>query len=78
MCSQRSQGQEPDISVLLTSHTDLDAEDAGSGSVAGGGTSVTQWLAKIGELRREGDKLRAQICNKYAEDMGDNITCATQ
>ena len=40
--------------------------------------TISQWLTKLGELRREVDRLRAHICNKYAEDMGDNITCATQ
>ena len=40
--------------------------------------AVSQWLTKLGELRREVDRLRAHICNKYAEDMGDNMTCATQ
>lgn len=40
--------------------------------------AVTLWLGQLAQLRKEVDKLRAHVCNKYAEDMGNNITCATQ
>ncbi|GFO42679.1 centrosomal protein of 85 kda [Plakobranchus ocellatus] len=83
VCSQRARGEDPDISVLLG------VKHPGSDEAAGGdpdqfetsgdhNKAMSQWLTKLGEMRREVDRLRARICNKYAEDMGDNITCATQ
>ncbi|XP_005104232.1 centrosomal protein of 85 kDa [Aplysia californica] len=79
VCSQRAQGQDPDISVLLGVHK-TEADDDGAAGAGGrdANETMTQWLSRLGELRREVDKLRAHICNKYAEDMGDNINCATQ
>ncbi|RUS73563.1 hypothetical protein EGW08_018679 [Elysia chlorotica] len=79
VCFQRARGEDPDISLLLgvkngavggeSEQTDFGVDSA---------KAVSQWLTKLGELRREIDRLRAHICNKYAEDMGDNMTCATQ
>lgn len=42
------------------------------------GQTIKHWLSKLGELRKEVDGLRATICNQYAEDMGQNLQCATQ
>jgi len=40
--------------------------------------TIKQWLSKIKDLRGEVEGLRGAICNKYAEDMGDNLNCTTQ
>ena len=64
--------------MLNFSGTDADEESSGAVGGKDAKETMTQWLSNLGELRREVDRLRAHICNKYAEDMGDNITCATQ
>ncbi len=40
--------------------------------------SLNHKAARIRELRKNVDDLRALIANKYAEDIGDNIQCTTQ
>ena len=40
--------------------------------------TLKHWFKKLKELRAEVEKIRKMICNKYAEDMGDNLNCATQ
>ncbi len=40
--------------------------------------SLKHKAARIRELRKNVDDLRALIANKYAEDIGDNIQCTTQ
>ena len=45
-----------------------------------GETSVQSLRYKVGkvqDLRSEIDKLRELVSNKYAEDMGENLTCVT-
>ncbi|XP_059153963.1 centrosomal protein of 85 kDa-like isoform X2 [Physella acuta] len=69
---QRARGEDPDISLLLG----VKGPENEAGAMAK--PLISQWLLTVGELRREMDKMRAFICNRYAEDMGDNITCATQ
>lgn len=81
ICLQRARGEDPDISILLgVKNPGIDEAQGGEPEHSSGDIikTVSQWTAKMGELRREVDRLRAHICNKYAEDMGDNMTCATQ
>ena len=40
--------------------------------------TLRHWLTKLRDLRDEVEKLRATICNKYAEDMGENLNCTQQ
>ena len=60
--------------------SDSGEEDKGEKAAAGAekGQTIKHWLSKLSELRREVDSLRASLCNQYAEDMGQNIQCATQ
>lgn len=40
--------------------------------------TLRHWLSKLRDLRGEVEKLRGMICNKYAEDMGENLNCTQQ
>ncbi|XP_064628328.1 centrosomal protein of 85 kDa-like [Lineus longissimus] len=76
ICMERSQGQDPNISVLLgvrapsmaESEEEADANDV---------PALKKKLAQVRGLRKEIDKMRELISNKYAEDMGDNFNCTT-
>ncbi|XP_076467383.1 uncharacterized protein LOC143298367 [Babylonia areolata] len=88
VCLQRARGEDPNMSVLLGVRDAVggEEEEEKMGSKAAGGRvpgeekgqTMKQWLSKLGELRGEVDSLRASLCNQYAEDMGQNIQCATQ
>lgn len=82
VCLQRARGEDPNMSVLLgvrDAVADVGEEEKGGGAAGEEkGQTIKQWLSKLGELRQEVDSLRASLCNQYAEDMGQNIQCATQ
>ncbi|CAG5117801.1 unnamed protein product [Candidula unifasciata] len=84
VCSQCARGENPDMSLLLgvtSPGSDLLQECAGGVGQAESSDpakTISHWLSQIEQLRKDVDRLRAHICNKYAEDMGNNITCATQ
>ncbi|KAH9525027.1 hypothetical protein Btru_000136 [Bulinus truncatus] len=85
ICTQRLRGEDPDISLLLglkdPAKDDQSSDTRARGDDAkGGGRSLplSQWLSTIKDMRKEMNSIRTHICNKYAEDMGDNMTCATQ
>ena len=40
--------------------------------------SLQYKVIRVQALRKDIDNLREHISNKYAEDMGDNLNCATQ
>ena len=40
--------------------------------------SLKYKLSRVHELRKEIDRLRELFCNKYAEEMSDNLNCTTQ
>ena len=40
--------------------------------------SLRYKVDKVTELRKDIDRLREIISNKYAEDMAEQLTCATQ
>nr|KAG5696795.1 hypothetical protein BaRGS_012818 [Batillaria attramentaria] len=78
ICMQRARGEDPNMSVLLgVKEAVADTEEKGAKGEEKGQT-IKQWLCKLAELRQEVDSLRATICNQYAEDMGQNLQCATQ
>lgn len=56
----------------------LDDEDGAVGGMSGDIQSLRHWFKKVKELRSEVEKIRNMMCNKLANDMGDNLTCATQ
>ncbi|KAL8611340.1 hypothetical protein ACOMHN_014395 [Nucella lapillus] len=82
VCLQRARGEDPNMAVLLGVRDAVSevGEQAEGGSTSGEekGQTMKQWLGKLGDLRQEVDSLRASLCNQYAEDMGQNIQCATQ
>ena len=55
-----------------------DEEEGAVGGVKKDEQTLKHWFKKLKELRAEVEKIRKMICNKYAEDMGDNLNCATQ
>ncbi|BFZ25333.1 hypothetical protein BsWGS_28372 [Bradybaena similaris] len=84
VCSQCTRGENPDMSLLL-GVTNLGSDFLHEGAAGNGqaestdpAKTISHWLGQIEQLRKDVDRLRAHICNKYAEDMGNNITCATQ
>lgn len=82
VCTKRAHGEDPDLSLLLgvkdPKYSEDGDQDGARGSQADHTQTMAQWTTSLGELRRDIDKLRAHVCNRYAEDMGDNINCATQ
>ncbi|KAK0053564.1 centrosomal protein of 85 kDa [Biomphalaria pfeifferi] len=85
ICTQRLRGQDPDISLLLGLEDSVKQDQSSGAGVRGTDTRagskslpLSQWLSTIKEMRKEMTTIRTHICNKYAEDMGDNMTCATQ
>ena len=59
----------------ITAPTELESGQASKEQEA---HTLKQWLKKVKELRSEIEGLRGLICNKYAEDLGDNMNCVTQ
>ena len=55
-------------------------EEPGDEGACGGREEQTlqHWLAKVKDLRHKVEEVRKMICEKYAEEMGDNLNCATQ
>lgn len=53
----------------------VDGKDLNSDNMA---KTLFLWLSQLRELRKEIGQLRENVCNKYAENMGDNIDCAMQ
>ncbi|XP_060069670.1 centrosomal protein of 85 kDa-like [Ylistrum balloti] len=76
ICVQRAEGQDPNMSDLLGVRADV--ETAANGGPQVEAQTMKQWLSKTQELRTEIEQLRVMICNKYAEDIGDNLNCTTQ
>ncbi|XP_074662431.1 centrosomal protein of 85 kDa-like [Tubulanus polymorphus] len=78
-CLQHSQGQDPNLSMLLgvkaSSLSDNEDENRNS---ADGEDVLRERLARIRNLRKDIDTIRDQVSSKLAEDMGDNINCITQ
>ncbi len=52
----------------------MDSESGAADTMA----SLQHKVKRVKELRQKVDDLRGLIANKYADDMGDNLTCATQ
>ena len=64
---------------MFFSASALDTEEEGAvGGAKKEEQTLKHWFKKLKELRAEVEKIRKMICNKYAEDMGDNLNCATQ
>ncbi|XP_033740444.1 centrosomal protein of 85 kDa-like isoform X2 [Pecten maximus] len=76
ICVQRAEGQDPNMSDLLGVRADVETAATGGPQVEA--QTMKQWLTKTRELRTEIEQLRVMICNKYAEDIGDNLNCTTQ
>ncbi|XP_077977570.1 centrosomal protein of 85 kDa-like [Glandiceps talaboti] len=76
ICTQRAEGKDPNISMLLGLRSSSVAceyeEDVDPTSVE----TMKHKLIQIREMRQEIEKLRTLISDKYAEDIGDN--CITQ
>uniref|UniRef100_K1RI83 Coiled-coil domain-containing protein 21 n=1 Tax=Magallana gigas TaxID=29159 RepID=K1RI83_MAGGI len=77
VCVQRAEGNDPNMSLLLgvRAPSELESGQANKDQEA---HTLKQWLGKVKELRAEIEGLRGLICNKYAEDLGDNMNCVTQ
>ncbi|KAL4232625.1 Centrosomal protein [Mactra antiquata] len=78
ICVQQAEGKDPNMSLLLGSRAMMDEDEEAAGGMSGDLQSVKHWLKKVKELRSEVEKIRNMICNKLANDMGGNLTCATQ
>ncbi|OWF52460.1 centrosomal protein of 85 kDa-like [Mizuhopecten yessoensis] len=76
ICVQRAEGQDPNMSDLLGVRADVETAATGGPQVEA--QTMKHWLSKTRELRTEIEQLRVMICNKYAEDIGDNLNCTTQ
>ncbi|XP_056015973.1 centrosomal protein of 85 kDa-like isoform X3 [Ostrea edulis] len=77
VCVQRAEGNDPNMSLLLGVRAPSEIE-TGQATKDQEAQTLKQWLGKVKELRSEIEGLRGLICNKYAEDLGDNMNCVTQ
>ncbi|KAK0140708.1 Centrosomal protein [Merluccius polli] len=68
--TQRSQGQDPNLSLLLGITGPLYVEDWLSPEV------LQKKLVEVQQLRRDVEELRTTVSDRYAQDMGEN--CITQ
>ncbi|NP_001089949.2 centrosomal protein 85kDa S homeolog [Xenopus laevis] len=73
LLSQRMEGRDPNLSLLLGIHSapHVEDEDGASDSL-----SLDKHLDAVRRLKREIEDLRTTISDRYAQDMGDN--CITQ
>ncbi|KAL5011065.1 hypothetical protein ScPMuIL_013370 [Solemya velum] len=79
ICIQKAEGQDPNMSALLGVRASLSSHNQNDGSdLSEEEQTLRNMLTKIRDLKSEVETLRANICDKYAEDMGENINCATQ
>ncbi len=62
------------ICVTVSSVAEPEQEHAGENNIQ----SLKHKLSRARELRKDIDKMREVISNKYAEDMSDNLNCITQ
>jgi centrosomal protein CEP85 len=81
ICTERAEGHDPNISILLgvktvsTSSLDTQSQSTDSADQA---QSLRFKLSRVFQLRKDIDHLRELVCNKYAEDMSENLNCTTQ
>ncbi|XP_018101934.1 centrosomal protein of 85 kDa isoform X2 [Xenopus laevis] len=73
LLSQRMEGRDPNLSLLLGIHSAPHFEDQGGTSDS---LCLDKHLDAVRHLKREIDDLRTIISDHYAQDMGDN--CITQ
>ncbi|XP_052087368.1 centrosomal protein of 85 kDa-like isoform X1 [Mytilus californianus] len=78
ICMQRAEGQDPNMSMLLGVRPPTNEQELDTPVSSDEKQTLRHWLSKLRDLRSEVEKLRGMISNKYAEDMGDNLNCATQ
>ncbi|KAM5179719.1 centrosomal protein of 85 kDa isoform 2-T2 [Mantella aurantiaca] len=69
LLSQRMQGSDPNLSMLLGVHSTSVVEDQEE-------LSLESYLNGIDQLKKDIEDLRINISDRYAQDMGDN--CITQ
>ncbi|XP_043540402.1 centrosomal protein of 85 kDa-like isoform X2 [Chiloscyllium plagiosum] len=72
--TQRAQGKEPNLSLLLGIQSLHCSGDEGEHSHCG--ELLSKKLSDVCQLRKDIDELRTIISDRYAQDMGDN--CITQ
>uniref|UniRef100_F6XTS4 Centrosomal protein 85kDa n=1 Tax=Xenopus tropicalis TaxID=8364 RepID=F6XTS4_XENTR len=73
LISQRMEGRDPNLSLLLGIHSASHFEDQDGTSDS---LSLDKHLDGVRHLKREIEDLRTTISDRYAQDMGDN--CITQ
>ncbi|XP_067840781.1 centrosomal protein of 85 kDa-like isoform X2 [Heptranchias perlo] len=72
--TQRAQGKEPNLSLLLGIQSLHSSGDEGENYQSG--ELLSKKLSDVCQLRKDIDELRTIISDRYAQDMGDN--CITQ
>ncbi|XP_078068845.1 centrosomal protein of 85 kDa-like isoform X2 [Mustelus asterias] len=72
--TQREQGKEPNLSLLLGIQSLHCSGDEGENYQSG--ETLSKQLTDVCQLRKDIDELRTIISDRYAQDMGDN--CITQ
>ncbi|XP_072355488.1 centrosomal protein of 85 kDa-like isoform X1 [Scyliorhinus torazame] len=72
--TQRAQGKEPNLSLLLGLQSLHCSGDEGENYQSG--ETLSKKLTDVCQLRKDIDELRTIISDRYAQDMGDN--CITQ
>ncbi|XP_059501357.1 centrosomal protein of 85 kDa-like isoform X1 [Stegostoma tigrinum] len=72
--TQRAEGKEPNLSLLLGIQSLHCSGDEGENSHSG--ELLSKMLSDVCQLRKDIDSLRTIISDRYAQDMGDN--CITQ
>ncbi|CAI9586156.1 unnamed protein product [Staurois parvus] len=73
LLSQRMQGSDPNLSMLLGVHSTTVVEDQEESSDL---LSIERYLNGIDQLKKDIEDLRTTVSDRYAQDMGDN--CITQ
>ncbi|KAK0156460.1 Centrosomal protein -like [Merluccius polli] len=75
--SQRAQGQEPNLALLLgIKSMSVSGEENEGGGVTEEANVLRTKVQEVGQLRRNIDELRRTVSDRYAQDMGEN--CVTQ
>ncbi|XP_013385155.1 centrosomal protein of 85 kDa isoform X2 [Lingula anatina] len=79
ICMEQAEGQDPNMSVLLgvRAPSVADSEEEQTG-IDGAMLALKHKISSVKDLRQDIDKLREIMSNKYAEEMGENLHCATQ